>query len=111
MNLSFNGFNENVITFEAEPALTKAGVAVKITADGKAAPAVEGDSVYAVAVNVRDGYAAVQVGGFVNVPAAEKIPCGMQKISVNAEGCAVCDESGAQVLVVVSDEQSAGIIL
>ncbi|MBQ1977927.1 MAG: hypothetical protein II225_04185 [Ruminococcus sp.] len=31
MNVKFNGFGENVLTFEADSALTQAGVAVPLT--------------------------------------------------------------------------------
>ena len=111
MNLSFNGFGENVITFEADAALTKAGTAVKITEDGKAAPAQAGDKICGMAVNVRGSYAAVQLKGYMELAASEKIPCGFENVGVDAQGGLVLNEDGTQVLVVVSDTDKAGFIL
>lgn len=111
MNLSFNGFNENTITFEADSALVKAGVAVTLGDDGKVSAAKEGDKICGVAVNVREGFAAVQVTGYVNLPAAEKIPCGFQKITADAQGRAQLNDTGREVLVVISETDTVGIIL
>lgn len=111
MNVSFNGFGENVITFEADSALVQAGVAVKITEEGKAAPAAAGDKICGVAVNVRAGYTAVQLKGYMELESAEKIPCGFANVGVDAQGKLVADSEGTQVLVVVSEADKAGFIL
>lgn len=111
MNLSFNGFGENVITFEADPALDCAGVAVKVTQEGKAAAAAAGDKICGVAVNVRAGFAAVQLKGYMELASAQKIPCGYQNVSVDAQGKLVTSDEGTQVLVVTSEEDKAGFIL
>lgn len=111
MNLSFNGFNENTLTFEAEDTLTQAGVAVKITAEGKVAPCEEGDKICGYAVNVREGYAAVQLKGFAAFPKEGDITPGWQTIAATASGKVTVSESGTEMLVVAVDADTAGIIL
>lgn len=111
MNLSFNGFGENVITFEADATLTQAGVAVTITEEGKVSPAVEGDKICGVAVNVRDGYAAVQLKGYMELKTSEKIPCGQRALGVDAQGKLTLSDEGTQAIVVMSQDDKAGFIL
>lgn len=111
MNLSFNGFGENTLTFEADSTLTQAGVLVTLTSEGKAAKAKEGDKICGFATNVRAGYAAVQLKGFVSVPKEGELTPGWQTVSASAEGKVVADEDGTQVLVVCVEDGTAGIIL
>lgn len=111
MNLSFNGFSENTVTFEADSSLTKAGVPVKVTQDGKAAPAAAGDRICGVAVNVRAGYCAVQLKGYMELPSTEAIPCGYQTVSADAQGNLVLADEGTEVLVVTSKDDKTGFIL
>lgn len=111
MNISFNGFGENTVTFEADASLTKAGVPVTITAEGKAAPCTNGDKICGVAVNVRAGYAAVQLQGFVQLPADSAIDCGFNTVSATADGKVAADDNGREVLVITSDGDTVGFIL
>lgn len=64
MNVSFEGFNESAATFIASGAVLP-GTAVKITSNGTVAPCADGDKFAGVALNAADGYAAVQLGGYV----------------------------------------------
>lgn len=111
MNLSFNGFGENTLTFEADTTLTQAGVLVTLNEQGKAAMAQAGDKICGYAQNVRAGYAAVQLKGFVSVPKEGEITPGWQTVSATDEGKLVADENGIKVLVVCVDDDAAGIIL
>lgn len=111
MGISFNGYGENVVTFNAGSGLTTAGVPVKISGDGTVAPCAENDVFCGVCVNVRDGYAAVQLSGFVVLPAAAKITAGYQKVAINSAGKVAANVNGREVLVVSSSATSVGIIL
>lgn len=111
MNLSFNGFGENTLTFEADSTLTQAGVPVTLTSEGKAAKANVGDKICGFATNVRAGYVAVQLKGFVAVPKEGELTPGWQTVAATAEGKIAADENGTQVLVVSVDADTAGIIL
>ncbi len=110
MNISFMGFGENTVTFQAEDTLT-AGVPVKITAQGTAAPCEQGDKICGMALSVRDGYAAIQLKGYAEFDCDEAIDCGYQYISAGAEGTVQQDNSGKEMLVVASSDGTAGIIL
>ena len=67
MNVNFNGYGENVLTFIADSGLTETGVPVKISDDGTVAKCVGNDNFCGVCVGLRDGYAAVQLAGYVRV--------------------------------------------
>jgi len=110
MNVSYMGYNEAVLTLEADSTL-EAGMAVTVKEDGKAHPCLEGDALCGYAVNVREGYAAVQLQGFVNMPSQEEIAPGMKKLSVNAQGQVFEDAQGRECLVLSSDGEYTGFIL
>ncbi len=111
MNISYNGFNENTMTFEAEESLKSAGVPVKITENGKVAPCGEGDKICGVAVNVREGYASVQLCGFVELPCEGEIPTGFQTVSAGKDGSVKVSADGREVLVLSGTSETAGFIL
>ena len=60
MNVSFNGFNENTVTFEANGTIN-VGAPVMITANGKVSAA--NGAFCGICRGVRNGYAAAQVRG------------------------------------------------
>ena len=111
MNVNFNGFNENVATFIADSSITEAGVPVKISADGTVAKCAADDVFCGVCVGVRDGYAAVQLSGYVTLPAASKIAVGYKKLAAGANGTVAVNNSGRELLVVDSTATQAGLIL
>ena len=73
MNVNFNGYGENVLTFIADSGLTETGVPVKVIDDGTVAKCGGNDNFCGICVGLRDGYAAVQLAGYVRTPAAAKI--------------------------------------
>ena len=62
-------------------------------------------------VHSRDFFSAVQLSGYVVVPAAAKLNVGYQKVAVNSAGKLAANENGREVLVVISSATEAGIIL
>lgn len=111
MNVNFNGYCENAVTFEADSNLTKAGVPVKMTDNGKVTACASGDVFCGVCLSVRDGYAVVQLGGYVTLPASTKIAVGYKKLAVGENSTAVVSASGREYLVVDSTADSVGFIL
>lgn len=111
MNVNFNGYGENVATFEADAALTAAGVPVKMIGDGKVAPCDTGDDFCGICVNVRAGYATVQLSGYVKVAAGSKIAVGYKKLSAAADGGVSVTTAGREHLVIDSTADSVGFIL
>ena len=103
MNIGFNGFCENTVTFEAESNVKK-GSLVKITDDNTVGVCEGGDKVCGVCVNVRDGYAAeIPVEGAVNV--------GYQTLSAANGSAMQFDAQGKEYLVLSADTDAIGVIL
>jgi hypothetical protein len=114
MEISLNGFNESIATFEAEEGVT-AGMPVKITGNGKVGKCGKSDNFCGIAVNVRDEFAAVQLGGYVRLPYAESTP---PKIGYQGIGCAddtkiEAEENGRIILITDIDtvDKTCGMIL
>lgn len=111
MNVNFNGYGENVLTFIADSSITEAGVPVKMSADGTVAKCGGNDVFCGVCVGVRDGYAAVQLAGYVKMPALAKIEAGYKKLAADQNGNVVTNTSGRELLVVDSTAKEVGFIL
>lgn len=111
MNVNFNGYNENVATFVADSKLKTAGVPVKISADGTVTVCASGDKFCGICVAVRDGYAAVQLSGYVTVKTSAKLALGFTKLAAGASGVVAASDSGREHLVINSTASEAGIIL
>lgn len=111
MNVNFNGYNENVATFVADSKLNTAGVPVKISADGTVAACASGDKFCGICVAVRDGYATVQLSGYVTVKTSAKLALGYTKLAAGTNGAVTANENGREHLVINSTASEAGIIL
>lgn len=111
MNVNFNGYGENVLTFIADSALTETGVPVKISADGTVAKCGGNENFCGVCVGLRGGYAAVQLAGYVRLPAASKIAAGYKKLAAGSNGDVAINSSGRELLVVDSTATEVGFIL
>lgn len=111
MNVNFNGYGENVLTFIADSGLTETGVPVKISDDGTVAKCDGNDNFCGICVGLRDGYAAVQLAGYVRVAAAARIEPGYKKLAAGSTGNVAVNTSGRELLVVDSTAKEAGIIL
>ena len=111
MNISYNGFMENTMTFEADDSLGASGVPVTITEEGKASACSEGDKICGVTVNVREGYASVQLAGYVELPSEGEIKTGFTAVSAGEGGAVKADAQGREVLVLSNQDGVAGFIL
>lgn len=111
MNVNFNGYRENVLTFIADSSLTEPGVFVKVTADGTVGKCASGDVFCGVCVGLRGGYAAVQLNGYVKMPASAKIAAGYKKLAAGDNGKAAVNTNGREVLVLDSTATEVGFIL
>lgn len=111
MNINFNGYGENVLTFIADSSLTETGVPVKISGDGTVAKCVANELFCGVCVGLRGGYAAVQLNGYVKMPASAKIEPGYKKLGVNSDGKIAVNTPGRELLVLDSTATEVGFIL
>ena len=112
MNVCFNGYNEGIATFEADSTV-KTGMPVEMSANGKV-KATNSTAFCGICVGVRDGYAAVQLNGYIKVKYTGTLNVGYSKISGSSDGKIQADTTnGRDILVVDVDTVSgyAGIIL
>ena len=100
MNVNFNGYGENVITFIADSSIT-----------AKVAKCSANDVFCGVCVGLRDGYAAVQTSGYVRMPATSKIAVGYKKLVADGSGNVAVNSGGRELLVVDSTATEVGFIL
>ena len=113
MKISLQGFGENVATLEAASGVVR-GSLVKITGNGKVGACGKDDIFCGVALNVREGVAAVQLGGYVQIPCETGVAVGYQSLSVSQDGKAqVAASGGRQILVADCDSANnvCGVIL
>ncbi len=110
MNIGFNGFCENTVTFEADSTVQK-GALLKLIDDNTVAVCTEGDKVVGVCVNVRDGYAAVKLYGYVEIPVEGSVNVGYQTLSAASANAFKADANGREYLVVSAGTDTIGLIL
>lgn len=110
MNIGLNGFNDNTVTFEATEEVAK-GTLVKLIDDNTVAPCEAGDKVVGVCVNERQGYAAVKLCGYAELPVEGAVNIGYQTLAA-ADGTSLkADANGREYLVVSADTDVIGLIL
>ena len=110
MNIGFNGFCENTVTFEADLTVEK-GTLVKLIDDNTVGACEDGDKVVGICVNVREGYAAVQIKGYAEIPVESAVNVGYQAISAANGTCVKADAQGRECLVVSAGADAIGVIL
>ncbi len=112
MKTSFQGIGEMIATFEAGESVA-VGSLVKVSANGKVDVCADTDPFCGVVVNIRGGYAAVQIGGYAQIPCTGGVAVGYQTLCAGADGKAKTGETGRQLLVVDYDSTAAvcGVIL
>lgn len=114
MELSFNGYGENAATFAAQDGVA-AGMPVKMAANGTVGACASGDLFCGVALNVREGFAAVQLGGYACLPYDGTAPAvGWQALSAAADGKIQAAATGGRVFLIVDVDETAktcGVIL
>lgn len=112
MNINFSGYNENVVTFKVEEGTTVLmGTPVKMSSDCTVAPCENDDTIVGVAVNVRNGYAAVELSGYIEMPAESKIEVGYVSLVSAGDNKVKESTSGREYLVVTSTDSTVGFIL
>lgn len=112
MRVSFNGFDEKFLTMEASGAL-QTGMPVTIGANGTAKPCTDAAAPVGIVRELRGGYAAVQVSGYVKVPYTGTLSLGWQTLQGDGAGAvkAAAAGRGAIVLDVDTTAKLCGVIL
>lgn len=114
MSISFGGIGEMCVTFMAETSVKK-GNPVKMSTDNTVTVCADGDRMIGVAVDVSDdGYATVQLSGYVTVGYTGTAPTvGFTALAANGDGGVKVLSSGGEFLVLNVDTatNSVGIII
>lgn len=111
MNVDFSGFGEKVITFSADNTVVKPGVPVRMADNGMVTRCTSNENFCGVCVGLRDGYAAVQVAGYIRMPANTKITVGFRKLAAGSKDDIAANSAGRELLVVESSATEVGFIL
>ena len=111
MNVNFNGYGENVLTFIADSNLIEIGVPVKVINNGTVTKCDDNENFCGICIGLRDGYAAVQLAGYVRAKTAAKIAVGYKKLAAGSTGDVVENVSGREYLVVDTTSTEIGFIL
>ncbi len=111
MNINFSGYNENVVTFEVADSDVVMGTPVKMSSSGTVSKCAEGESMIGVAVNVRNGYAAVQLTGYIEMPTDDAFEVGFKKIAASNDNKVENSQTGREYLVVTAQNNLVGFIL
>lgn len=108
--ISFEGIGEVVATFACGEGVA-AGQVVKVTEDGTVGACSASERFCGVALSAEDGYAAVQLGGLVKVPASGgSITAGWCKLSADGTGGVKKDDSAGVEHLVVRVETDAAVV-
>ena len=109
MSISFKGLGENVITFKTTNAV--AGEPVTISANEKVTKSTSGETFCGVAVSVVDGFAAVQISGFVELPYSGTAPTvGYNTFVANGSGGIKTNATGKTLLVVNVNSSKSTVV-
>ncbi len=111
--MDFKGFGENVLTFKCD-STAGAGKAVKMKSSGTVTLAADGENFAGVCLNVRNGYAAVQLCGYCEMKYSDTAPeAGYTKLASAGAGGVKTSETGREYLVIGVDtvNKTAGFIL
>lgn len=113
MKIGYEDIGQVAVTMEAADTV-KAGMAVSLSGNGAVTVCPDGKAMGGVALNVRDGAAAVQVGGFVTVgySGATAPAAGWNKLAGDGSGKVKVDSAnGRDILVTDVDETAKTAVL
>lgn len=110
MSVSFCGFDEKFLTFKAATGLT-AGEPVKMSANNTVAACSSGDAFIGIAVNVRNGYATVQMGGYATLTYSSTAPTvGVNLLAADDSGGVAVSQSGGKAVLAVNVNATASTV-
>ncbi len=113
MKISLNGYGENTATFKADSTLTK-GEPVTMAENFTVKSCDANDDFIGMAVNSDDGYACVQLDGYVKIGYSGTAPeLGVCSLVADGNGGVCVADTGRKFVVtdVDTDNKSVGIIL
>ena len=109
MDINFNGFQEAVLTLECESTV-QAGDFVLMSASEKVRTAADTESFIGKCLSVKDGFAAVQLKGYVEAKKGGNVSVGVTKLVVGTDGVKG-GSAGKECLVISLSDEKVGFIL
>lgn len=110
MNVDFKGYNENVATFIADETV-EVGKFVVMDENYSVKAASEDDEIYGYCIGVRDGYAAVQLTGYVEAPVSGDVDLGLTSIAAASATTVAASETASAHKVIFVNDDVIGFIL
>ena len=110
MNVDFKGFNENVATFVADESV-EAGKLVTMSEDYTVKACENNNEIVGLCLSVRDGYAAVQIAGYIEVNSTSSIAKGYRTFVAYGNDSVTPGDSARAYLVVKCANGKIGFIL
>ena len=109
MNISFEGINEQVLTFEAAEG-TKKGDLVAMSGNGTVAKAADGKAIVGVVKTIRGSIAGVQVSGYASLACAESVAVGFASLVSNGANAVKTGGAAGRSYLVVEAGTAGGTI-
>jgi len=110
MAVSFNGYNETLVTFQAGTG-TKKGIPVKLNADREVAACAANNLFCGKCVAVSGGYASVQLTGYVKLPYTGTAPAvGYTMLAADGSGAVKTVASGGRTHLVIDVDTAANLV-
>lgn len=109
MTISFEGINEQLITFEAAEG-TKKGDLVAMSVSGTIAKATDGKAIVGVVKTLRGSLAGVQVRGYAKLASAEAIPVGFASLVSNGANALKAGGTAGRSCLVVETGTAGGTV-
>lgn len=111
MDIDFRGYGENVATFKADDSV-EVGCFVVMKDNYEVSGAVGCEEIFGLCLGVREGYAAVQLSGYVEALPSGVIPVGVVGLLTNGKNHVMTYHIGAtKHRVIYSDGKKVGFIL
>ena len=111
MKVSFDGIGEMTATLPAAESAER-GCVVKLDGDGRVCACGDGDSFIGMAVNIRQGFAGVRLGGLVQVKCSGTVPdCGWAMLAADGAGGVKTAPAGREYLVLEADTAAQTIAI
>lgn len=110
MSVDFKGFDEKVVTLLVDDTV-EVGSLVMFAENYKVKACTKGKDFIGVCVGIRDGYGAIQIGGYVEATATAILPLGYATIVTGDNNIVEYGSSVVKRLIVYTDETKVGFIL
>ncbi len=113
MNISFNGYEDKVLTFATSSATV--GAPVSLSANKTVSNAASGADIIGVAVSAKNGIAGVKMEGYIELPYTSTAPtvgfCGLVADGSNGVKVSTTSAKKYKVLSVDTTNSTVGFIL